>query len=82
MRPYNDYYDEFDDVEEFAYRRSQALQKLLDGHRREERHSNRHRSFSKDRHHREAWDWEDDDDWDSYLDDSSADFNNDLNSHY
>lgn len=82
MRPYNGYYEDFDDTEEFAYDRSQAFQKLLDECRREERHHNRHRSFSKDRHHRESWDWEDDDDWDSYLDDSNTDTYEELNSYY
>ena len=82
MRPYNGYYKDFDDTEEFAYDRSQAFQKLLDDCRREERHRKRHRSSSKDRHHRESWDWDDDDDWDSYLDDSNTDNYEELSSHH
>lgn len=50
--------------------------------RREERHRNRHRNYTKDRQHLDNWDWDDDDDWDSYLDDSSADLYEELNGHY
>jgi hypothetical protein len=82
MRPNNDHSDDFDDVGGFAYDRSQSLHRLVKEARREERHRNRHRGFSKDRHHRDNWDWENDADWDSYDDDSSYEFYEDLNSHY
>jgi hypothetical protein len=81
MRPDNDNFDDFDDVEGFAYDRSQSLHGLVKEARREERHRNRHRSFSKDRHHRDGGDWEDDD-WDSYDDGSTYEYYEDLNSHY
>ncbi len=73
MRPYTDYYEDPDEIEEFAYAKSQALQKLLEGLRREERHQTHHRGFQKKRYQREPWDADYNDDWDSYLDDSSAD---------
>ena len=82
MRPYEGYDEDFDDIEEFAYDRSQALHRLVNDQRREERHRNRHRSFARDRRHRDSWDWEDDDDWDTYLDDSSFDVKEVLNRQY
>lgn len=71
MCPYNGYYDDFEDAEELNWERSQAFQKLLNNHRREERHHDRFRELRKDRHHRNPWDWDndDDDDYDTYVDD-------------
>ena len=81
MRPY-DYYDEdFDDTEEFASKRTRALHKLVDDYRREERRRDRFRNLGK-RHHREAWEWDDDDDYDSFVDDSGLGYNEDINRHY
>lgn len=65
-------FDDFDDIDDFAYERSRALQKLLDGHRREERanHHDRHRDRFKSRRDHVDWTWDEDDDWNSYdLDD-------------
>ncbi len=75
MRPYTGYYENPEEFEEIAYARSQALGKLLRAHRREERirHENRHRDFNKDRMHRNEWDW-DDENYDSYVDDSYDEF--------
>ncbi len=73
MRPYTGYYEDSEEVEDFSYSRSQALQKLLREHRREERirHENRQRDYNKDRKRRHEWDWDDDDDdYDSYVDDN------------
>ena len=81
MRPYDGYYEDFDDLEEFAYNRSQALHKLIDDQRREERQRNRSRSFARD-HRREAWELDDDVDWDSYVDDSCSGYFEDINGHY
>ena len=66
MRPYNDYYDELDDIDEFAFERSRAFQKMLDDYRREERnnHDNHHLDHFKGRRRHINWNWEDDDDWD------------------
>jgi hypothetical protein len=66
MRPHNDYYDEFDDIDSFAFDRSWALQKLLDEHRREQRDSREsHRlDHFKGRRRHADWDWQDEDDWD------------------
>ena len=82
MRPYDGYSDDFDNIEGFVYDRSRSLQRLVNDARREERHRNRFRSSAKDRHHLDNWDWDDDDDWDSYLDDSSADLYEEPNGHY
>jgi len=68
MRPYNGYNEDYDDTDEFAFRRSQAFQKLLDDHRRENcfRHENRRRDYNKDRMHLDDSDWGDLFDDDSY----------------
>ena len=84
MRPYDDYSEDFDNIEEFAYDKSRSLQRLVNDARREERQRNRFRSFAKDRHHPDDWDWDDDDDgdWDSINDDSDLDFSRDLDRYY
>lgn len=82
MRSHNGYYEEFDDTEEFAYGRSRALQRLLDDCRREERYNKQQHGPDKYRYHRDSSDWEDDDDWDSYLDDNNDDILEELNLHY
>lgn len=82
MRPYDGYSDDFDDIEGFAYDRSRSLHRLVNEARREERHRNRHRNYAKDRHHLDNWEWDDDDDWDSYLDDSNNDILEELNVRY
>ena len=86
MRTFDDYFDDIDDFEGFAYDRSQSLHRLVKDARREERHRNRHRNrhrgFSRDRHHRDNWDWENDADWDSYVDETCGEYYEDLNSHY
>ena len=66
MRPYNDYFDELDDIDDFAFERSQAFQKMLDNYRRVERndHYSRHLDHLKGRRKPVNWDWLDDDDWD------------------
>ena len=64
--------DDFDAIFELTYEKSRALQKLLDGHRREERASQRDRRGRRFRGRRDHvdWDWSADDDWNSYdLDD-------------
>ena len=75
MRPYTGNYENPEEFEEYAYARSHALEKLLREHRREERirHENRHRDFNKGRTTRNEWDW-DDEDFDSYVDDSYDEF--------
>ncbi len=82
MRPYNGYSDDFDDFEGFAYDGSRSSHRLVNEARHEKRHRNRFRSSAKDRRHLDNWDWDDDDDWDSYLDDSSTDFYEELNGRY
>ena len=72
MQPNFGYYEDFEDAEELAWGRSQAFQKLLDNHRREERHRKRNQEFEKGSHHRQDWDWDDDDDdydYEPYVDD-------------
>ncbi len=66
MRPYNDYYDELDEIDDFSFERSQALRKLLDDYRRDERngHMNHHLTQFKGRRNHVNWNWEDEDDWD------------------
>lgn len=65
MRPYNGYYDDLDDIDDFAFVRSQAFQKMLDDYHREEhdRHANQQLGHFKGRRHHVDWNWEDDDDW-------------------
>ncbi|MDH3615602.1 MAG: hypothetical protein OEQ90_03935 [Gammaproteobacteria bacterium] len=64
MRPYDDYDDELDEVDAFAIKRTRALQKLLDEHRREERRNREnHLDQFKSRRHQVNWNWEDEDDW-------------------
>ena len=75
MRPYDGYSDDFDDIEGFAYDKSRSMQRLIDEARREERQRNRFRSSTKDRHHLDNWNWDDDDD-------NCIDYNEDLNRHY
>ena len=41
MRPYNDSYEDFDDFDDFTFEKSQAMRKLLDEYRREDRDSRR-----------------------------------------
>lgn len=60
MRPRIDNYDDFDEVEDFAFERSQALQKLLDEYRREER-SSHHLEKLRGRRHSDSSDWEEED---------------------
>ena len=76
MRPYTSYNDDPAGFDDFAFDRSQALGKLLRAHRREERirHENRYRDFNKDRMHRNEWDWDDDDDYESYVDDDFSQY--------
>lgn len=65
-------FEDFDEIDDFAYERSRALQKLLDGHRREQRagHHDRQRSRLRGRPEHADWDWNVHDDWNSYdLDD-------------
>jgi arginine utilization protein RocB len=66
MRPYNDSYEDFDDFNDFAFEKSQAMRKLLDEYRREDRDSRRDHRLSnlKYKRDRSDWDWEDFDDWD------------------
>ncbi|MDJ0759391.1 MAG: hypothetical protein QNJ19_08325 [Woeseiaceae bacterium] len=80
MRPYDGNSDDFDDIEGLVYERSQTMHRLVNDARREERHRNRHRNYAKRRYHDNDWDWDDGDDWDSYLDDVSAEFYRDTNS--
>ena len=75
MRLQDRYFDDLDDFEDyndagsFSYERSAAFNRLLDEHRREER-KHRHRNFDQTRRlKREPWYWDDDDDFDAYLDD-------------
>ena len=83
MRPYDGYYEDFDELEEFSYKKSQALQKLLDAHRREERQRNHQRDFYKPRHQKDEWDLDDDDDdWESYIDDTCGEYSEDLRDYY
>jgi len=82
MRTFDDYFDDIDDFEGFAYDRSQSLHRLVKEARREERHRKRHRGYSKDGHHRANWDWKNDADWDSYVDETCGEYYEDLNSHY
>ena len=82
MRPYNGYYEECDDSEDFVYGRSQALSKLLDGHRREERHKNCYRKAEKDkaekdRHRRDTWSW--DSDGQPYVDGTCSHYSENMN---
>ena len=65
MRPYNDYYDELDDIDDFAFERSRAFQKLLDNYRREERDHHRNHDIDqfKSRRRPDNWDWDEDDGW-------------------
>ena len=81
MRPYDDYDEDLDDIEEFARKRTRAFHKLVDDYRREERRRDRFRSLGK-RRHREAWEWDDDDDYDSFVDDSIIGSYGDINRHY
>ena len=62
MRPRIDNYDDFDDANYLSFERSQALQKLLDEFRREERDSH-HLENLKGRRHRANWSWDEDEDW-------------------
>lgn len=62
MRPRIDDYDDFDDADYFAFERSQALQKLLDEFRREERGSHNLENFKGRRHHAD-WSLDEDEDW-------------------
>ena len=66
MRPYNDYIDELDNIDDFDVERSRAFHKMLDDYRREERnsHDDHHLDRFKGRRHHVNWNWEDDDDWD------------------
>ena len=84
MRPYDTYPDDLDEIEGFEYDRSQSLHGLVKEARREERHRNRHRhqGFSKDPYHRDPFDWEDEDDYDSYVDEICGEYYEDFNSHY
>ena len=83
MRPYNGYYEDFDEFEELSYARSQALHKLLEGHRRDERQREHHRDYYKPRHQREEWELDDDDnDWDSYIDDICDEYSEDSSDRY
>ncbi len=68
MRLRVDHFENFEDFDEFAYKRSRALQKLLDGHRREERADchDRQRGRFRGRRDHVDWDWSEDDDWNSY----------------
>ena len=76
MRPDERYFGDFDDVEDFPYARSRALQQLLESHRREERQQTNHRSSHKNRRQRDPWEWDDDDDFDyDYDDDAYVDDN-------
>ena len=82
MRPHNDIYEEFDDAEEFASRRSRAFRRLQDELRREERQRIHHRSFDKDRRHRNDWNWDDDDGGNPYVDNIYGQYHEDQNSGY
>ena len=76
MRPFTGYYDDPTGSDDFAYDRSQALGKLLRAHRREERirHETRDRDFNKDRIHHKEWDWDDDDAYESFVDDDFSQY--------
>ncbi len=85
MRPYTGYYEDPEGFEDFAYGRSQALNKLLRAHRREERirHENHYREYTKTRKHRENWDWDDDDDdYDSFVDDNFGQYSENRDDSY
>jgi hypothetical protein len=56
--------DDFDEVDDFTYARSRALQKLRDGHRRDERTRHLDRQWSRFKGRRDHVDWN----WDEYAD--------------
>ena len=62
MRPRIDNYDDFDDGNYLSFERSQALQKLLDEFRRQERDNHNPEHFKSRRHHAN-WSWDEDEDW-------------------
>ena len=76
MRPYSDYPEEHEGFDDFSFDRTQALGKLIRAHRREERirHENQDRDFNKGRIHHNEWDWDDDDDYESYVDDDFSEY--------
>ena len=82
MRPHEEYFEDLDSIDDFAFGKSRALRKLLEGHRREERREAHHRGPRKKRYERESWDWEDDDDYDSYVDDNYGQYHEDRNRGY
>jgi hypothetical protein len=61
IRTYDDYLEDLDDAEGFAYDRSQSLHRLVKDARREERRRNRRRGLVLDRRDRDNWDWDDED---------------------
>ena len=82
MRPDEEYFEDLDFIDEFAYGKSRALRKLLEEHRREERREAHQRSPRKKRHQPESWDWDDEDDYDSYVDDNFGQYHEDRNGGY
>ncbi len=64
-----DDFEDYDDAGSFSFERSAAFNRLLDEHRRD-KGKNQHRNFDQARRFkREEWYWDDDDDFDGYLDD-------------
>lgn len=83
MRSFDGYYEDFDEFEQLPYQRSQALHKLIEAHRREERQRSHYRDVHKSRHQKDDWDLDDDDDdWDSYIDDTCDEYSEDFRDHY
>ena len=81
MRPYYPGNDEFDDLEEIAYSRSQNRRDILEQHRREERHRKQVHSLDKGSPYRGAWDWSDAD-RDYCVDDSCTEYFEDVSRIY
>ena len=84
MRPHNDFFEDFNDIEEFAYDRTRALRRLRDEHHREDRagNQNHRRNQFKGRRNHVGWNWDANEELNSYVDDNCKEYYEDSNGRY